>query len=447
MTDVLVDFEPFELQVPPLLSEKQIVGLVTGARGGKTQSGVFRTIMDAIEQPGFWSADARKGQPYTIAVGAPTFPMLQRIILPAFQAMIPRSVVIGRYHETRKRLKVRGLKGETHIYFLSGKAFESWMGLKLYRVWLDEFAQVKEALFDEILVRLSDRKGRLLLTGTPQGPNWAYHRIYKPWAAAGGNEGHEEIDFFTWKTTDNPHIDREFIEKKRRSMPARFFRRTFEATWETFEGQIYEEFLEAVHCRERSEYKFRLPNGRTVGTGNQLVPLEKVLAGVDWGFGAGHAGVILVGAKDTAGRWWLLEESVAEGVLVAGGSGVDSWVNRARAMMARWHVSKFYCDTASPESIQQFKRAGIPARFAVKDVTEGIQAVAKALHVDEEVMEAGLVVMSDMRDVVDEFTYYHWMEGKEKPVKVQDNCMDAVRYMIYTEDIKGRFKREPQFAG
>lgn len=449
-------FDPFDRQVLPLCSESFITAVVTGARGGKTKLGCFANLMDAIEQPGYWPQDIEEGIPYTMAIGAPTFPMLQRIILPTFLAMAPPELLIGKYHQTRKRLRVRGLKGETHIYFLSGKAFESWMGMSLYRAWLDEFAQCKEALFDEIQVRLSDRKGRLRLTGTPQGPNWAFERVYKPWvefkkAEAAGtlldpDHPGRDVDFHTWRTVDNPHIDRKFIAHKEKTMPPRFFRRTFLATWETFEGQIYEEWLEAVHVKRRKDYRFKLPGGREMGRGPNLVPLVRVVAGVDWGFAPGHAGVIIVGGQDTGGRWWLLEESVSEGVLVKADPGQDSWVVRAQRLRTKWEIERFFCDTEDPSAITQFKRAKLPAVGSVKDVKPGIETVSKYFHIDEDTGEPMLYCLDDLRSTIDETTYYHWKEGKEEPEKVADNTCDALRYMLHTQEKRGRFRREPTYS-
>jgi len=450
-------FEPFDKQIPPLISRSPVTMAVAGARGGKTQVGAPRMLLDAISQEDMHPDDIQKGDPYLCAVGAPSFPMLQRIILPAFLAMVPEGLMIGPYHQTRKRLRIRGVKGESHIYFLSGKAFESWMGMKLYRVWLDEFAQCKEALYDEIRVRLSDRKGQLFLTGTPQGPNWAYHRLYKPWderrklspEARLQDPDHPgaEIDFYTWRTVDNPHIDKQFIETKRRTMTKRFFERTFEASWATFEGQVYEEFMEAVHVQKVTDFTFKLPNGRKVGRGPNLVPLVSVYAGVDWGFAQGHAGVLLVGGKDTAGRWWLLEESVDERVLVHAEPGVDSWVTRAQTLRAKWGVETFFCDTEAPDKIITFKRAGLPAVGAQKDVKDGIQAVARYLKVDEETGEPMMYVLDQCPVTIDEHTYYHWEENKERPEKIADHTCDANRYMVYTAEARGRFRREPAYAG
>lgn len=447
MTDVAIPFLPFDRQLGPIYSEAPIVACISGARGGKTQTGAFLTAAAAVTQDGYSLADRKTGEPYVIGVGAPTYPLLNRVILPTVLRYIPDWLKLAPYHQTNRLLRVRGQYGETHIYFISARFWESWYGLKLSYAWIDEFALIKETMYDELQTRLSDVKGRLLLTGTPQGPNWAHSRLYEQWRTGVDRWGQGgTIDFHQWTTLDNPYIDAAFIESKRRTMPKRYFDRTFLATWDTFEGQIYEEFLREVHVRRYRDYTFLLPRRRRVGVGTESVPLKVVIAGVDWGYGDGHPGVIVVLGLDYGGRWWLLEESVAERVLVMAEPMVDSWIVRGRGLATKWGIETFFCDTENPAAIAQFRKAGLKATGAVKDVIPGIETVASRLHIDEESLEPRLVILDGCSTTVDEFTYYHWEQGKEKPAKVQDHCMDAVRYALHTYQLRGNFRREPNFG-
>jgi hypothetical protein len=421
---------------------------VTGSRGGKTTAGVADVLDRAILQPGFDQRDIDAGEPYTIVVSAPTHASVQTLIHPPLQRAIPEGLKIGDYHGTKRLQRIRGKHGETHLYYLSASKPEAWQGLKLYGVWIDEFPLVPENMYDEALVRLYDRNGWILLTGTPRGPNWAKTRIYDAY--------HKKVDpelfFISWKTKDNPFLDVD-LELLRQTMPPAFFRRAFEASWDVFEGQIYETYNEQIHSFDPREYRFILPGFReSVGIGDKVIELSFVGAGVDWGYGQGHAGAIVVGGKDTSGRWWILEESVAENLLVSAQRGQDSWINRARALRAKWKIERFYCDHR-PENIAQFRAVGLACMLAKKshgDVMAGIQCVSKFLTV-REIMEDGRQVFStDLRisnaceTVHSEIVFYHWRTGsnREEPEKVMDNSMDAKRYLIYTHETRGRFKRE-----
>lgn len=432
MRTVRIDYHPFDLQARAIASTAKITGLVAGARGGKTMGGAFRTCADAIAQPGYWESDVESGQVYTMAVGAPTFPMLDRVVVPTTLRMIPQALKIGEYHRTKHLQRIRGRLGETWLYFISAKDPSSWQGLSLYRAWLDEFPLLKEEMFDEVQARLADRQGLLFLTGTPRGPNWAKDRIYKEW-----QDGSPDHAFFSWKTVHNPFIDAGYILRLKKRLPARYYSRTFEASWDTFEGQIYEDFLREVHVRSHRAISFVLPGGRRRGSGDEEVRLVDIVAGVDWGYAPGHAGVILVLGKDDRGRWWVLDESVAEGVLVTAPGGGDCWIQRARIMHARWNVRVFICDTAAPEYISQFRRAGLKTLGANKQsVLAGIETVSRFMFVDEDSGDTNFYVLDRCATTIEELSFYHWKEGskKEEPEKSEDNTCDALRYGIHTVD-------------
>ena len=428
------------------LSPKRIKAAVCGARSGKTLGAAAEFIDKAIRQPGYQEQDILRGIPYTIAIGAPTYPMVDRVILPTILRLLPNSLRIGKYHGTRRLLRIQGLRGETHIYFLSGKDPEGWQGQELYGVWLDEFPLCKELLYDEIQTRVSSRKGWILLTGTPRGPNWAKTRIYD---YAQTKEGGEELFFISWNTSDNPYYPRDQLEYQRQTMPPKYFVRTFEASWDVFEGQIYDEFKEEIHVIDPSILRFSLPSRRRVlGNGENEVQLESVIAGVDWGYT--HNGAILVIGIDALGKYWVLDESVEREVLVsARDASQDSWARRAAVLRAHWEIETFYCDPASPEYMSQFSKRGLNTVRAAKDVHEGIECVARMLHPGPTGTYPKLLILKHCEATIEEMKFYHWKEiggeAVEAPDKSNDHCMDAMRYAIYNHNRGKVFRREPEY--
>jgi len=81
-------------------------------------------------------------------------------------------------------------------------------------------------------------------------------------------------------------------------------------------------------------------------------------------------------------------------------------------------------------------------RAAENDVQPGIQCVAMYMKVSEIEEKTHMVIMGDLKEVIDELTYYHWREGKEEPEKINDHSMDAMRYLMYTHEKHGSFDRE-----
>lgn len=444
---VEIAYEPFALQRGLHLAPHRVRAAITGARGGKTECGSWDAIDVAIDQPGMFEEDVTTSKPYCIGIGAPTFPMIERVILPAMLRKIPRELVIRPYNSTKHFMEIRGRYGRTTIYFISGRDPESWQGQELYYVWLDEFPLMKEAMYDEARTRLASRQGRILLTGTPRGPNWAKRRIKDYSQTAEG----KEIYFTTWTTEDNPHFPREEIEYARRTMPKKYFKRTFLASWDVFEGQIFEEFVSAIHERRKDVYTFRLPDGRrSVGSGPDEIWLDHVFAGKDWGFG--HSGAFVVVGRARDGRFFVLEEIVADHLLVLGRTPLqDSWVRRIKELSARWGIENVYCGPDRPENITILRNAGIRAGRALDNVWDGIQEVAKLLHVDAQSGLPRLTVLSNCRRLLEELVFYHWKtdsvtgDSSEKPEKIDDDTVDALRYALYTHLTRGSFSREPRY--
>jgi len=440
---------------------------VTGARGGKTTAGVADVRHHALDQPGHDLEDVDRGEPYSIFIGAPDYPTVKRVILPAFLRAIPQAIIAKPYHHTDHLVKIHGRRGITDVYFLTSKFPDTWQGVKANFVWLDEFARLKEQMYDEARTRLMDRRGDLLLTSTPHGQNWVYDRIYKPWKddqeriKRGEEPKRKDLYFTTWRTIDNARLTEgasEEIERHRQTMPAKYFKRTYEASWDAFEGQVYEEWSEQVHVAAAADYMFIISN-RNVGKGKKVVRLARTIAGVDWGSTKDHKGVILVLGKSVQGIWYVLEESVApipgeeESILIRGRTMLeDSWTRRALELRAKWRIDTFYCDPAAPANLRMLREANLQVEAALNAHAPGLQCVARFLHVDDDALAHGdsstrLQVLDTCETTIEEIRNYHWKDGsrKEEPEKVMDDTMDALRYALYTSEERGVTGRKANF--
>jgi len=446
-----LSFRPFFHQAHFLASRSRVQAAVSGARGGKTTAGVAKVVHYAITQPGYRQADIDAGKPYTVIVAAKIYSKhILDTILPAFMHYIPRELFVGKgFNASRQSFSIYGMRGITRFLFHHGEA-TSWQGGDPYIVWIDEFPLVKEELFNEAMVRVSNTQGMILLTGTPRGPNWAFSRIYEPWIARGDTQ---ELSFHSWRTIDNPFgPTRAEIDRQRRELPPRDFRRNFEASWEVFSGQIYEEFSRRVHVKPVEKYTFITPSGKKLGTGTTAVQLDYIGAGVDWGFATGHAGVILIAGR-SKGRWYVLDSSVDEGVLMVSPSPTgDSWVRRMRLLNEKYGPLKIWADPSEPEHFRTFYENGkLIATPGHNEVRPGIQTVAKYLHVDDLTQEPSLYIVSDGRGLneklIKELSFYHYKEGqREEPAKEMDNTCDALRYLLHSVEATGSWSPEPGYT-
>jgi hypothetical protein len=116
---------------------------------------------------------------------------------------------------------------------------ETMRGVALKFVVLDEYADIKPTVFEQILrPALADLKGHCIFIGTPKGRNHFYD-IYKM-----GQSGKPETkDWKSWHFTsfDNPLLDKEEIEIAKNTMSTFAYRQEFMASFEAPQSEIFKE--------------------------------------------------------------------------------------------------------------------------------------------------------------------------------------------------------------
>lgn len=394
-------------------SEARFTSGVAGVRGGKTFGGARAVIRRVIRdmrtkkiRPG-----GHRGLLYWCV--APTYDLsivqFREIIEIVTQAGVVANVS---YSWPRAIDLVNG----TRIEFRSAHRPERLVGAGLDGVWIDEVARVDaETWKGQLRQRLSDRAGWGVFTSTPLGRNWFYKEIYSQAANVGGD--HADYESHTWRTADNTYIPgiAEEVAKARGELPGKYFRREYEASFDEFIGQVYDEFSFKHHVVS------------TIPAADQFVEKR---AGVDWGFR--NPGVVLVGARDKDNVWWIIHEEYAAGLQIKPPPEHDNWTKRFMRIAKEHRPGLWLCDTADPENISAMRAAGVPVKDADKHVLKGIESVAKALHVRDGI-GAGLRIHKSCAHLIEEIQSYQWRESSnnEEPEKENDHCMDALRYLIH----------------
>jgi hypothetical protein len=104
---------------------------------------------------------------------------------------------------------------------------DTMRGSGLSLVIMDEFADTKSGIFEEIILpTLTDVKGKALLIGTPKGKNHFYDAFER-----GGDDAFPDWESFHFVTKDNPFISRNIIDEARGIMSEAAFRAEFEASF------------------------------------------------------------------------------------------------------------------------------------------------------------------------------------------------------------------------
>ncbi len=149
-------------------------------------------------------------------------------------------------------------------------------------------------------------------------------------------------------------------------------------------------------------------------------PWKRVEAGVDWGFV--HAFACEVGGMSGSGRLAIIDEVYERGMTI------DRIIPILTMIKERHGITTFYADPSEPGYILQCQRAGLPMVEAQNAVLPGIDAVSQAIV-------RGMTVEPTARGLLGELPGYTWANDrggalKEKPVEINDDACDALRYLV-----------------
>jgi hypothetical protein len=205
-------------------SEARFRVLVAGRRFGKTFLSAAELATAAGEKP--------RSVCWYIA---PTYRMAKEIAWDAVKKTIPQSQLAKRPNETE--LSVDLING-SRIALKGADNPDSLRGLGLNFVVCDEFAMLEPELWTEVIrPALADRRGRALFVGTPMGYNWAYDAYLK-----GLQPNSEGWKSWSFTTLQGWNVDADEVAAARSSMDPRVFRQEFEASFETLQGRVYDNF-------------------------------------------------------------------------------------------------------------------------------------------------------------------------------------------------------------
>jgi hypothetical protein len=136
-----------------------------------------------------------------------------------------------------------------YIKFITGSELQcktaenlvSLSGEALDFIIIDEAPAIKEEAWTHFLrERITDRKGWVLLIGTPVGRNWYYRMFLK------GQEGAGEYESWNFTTYDNPYVDKEEIDKAKGELPERAFNQQYLAHFISEAGSVFKNIRELI---------------------------------------------------------------------------------------------------------------------------------------------------------------------------------------------------------
>lgn len=219
MSDLNVELLPWQQEV--FASKTRFKVVAAGRRCGKSRLAAWLLILSAL--------DGKKGGVFYVA---PTQGQARDIMWQTLLELahpVIKSTHINNLQVTLINGAVIALKGADRP--------DTMRGVSLKMLVLDEYADMKPQVFEEILrPALADQKGHCLFIGTPKGRNHFYE-LYKY------AELNEDPTFEAWHFTsyDNPLLDPEEVDIAKKSMSSYAFRQEFMASFEAMGSEMFKE--------------------------------------------------------------------------------------------------------------------------------------------------------------------------------------------------------------
>ena len=383
-----------------------------GNRAGKTELGAMLAIATAAGSDVWWvrqwlelnnlPIDLVPKKPSTVWYAALSYGDALEYGRPKLERYAPAGTKYTRWR-AQDRASLKLPNGGRVVSLSCDAGREKFQGAAVSMVWIDE-EPTDVGIFEECLLRIIDKRGKVLITATPlKGLTFLYDIFV--------DDQPQGFDHYAISGLDNPYVSSPKLRRavshlSEASQQARLF-----GAFTSQSGLVYPEFDRTVHiCKP-----FDIPD-----------EWERDVC-ID--FGVRNPFAALWVAHDTKNdvlyvyrEYYKTEKTTLENgrMLLALG---------AKDGPLRFVV-------ADPESkdgrLLLARELGIYTKKAPKHygVSETINMVKDRLKLDAEGRPA-LVVFATCRELIKEFRKYKWSKtkGKDRPDKQFDHGLDALRYL------------------
>lgn len=312
---------------------------------------------------------------------------LQRTLIKKFELEVTRD---------NSKDKIIELDNSSTIRMGSINQVDSTVGRSYDLIIFDEaaLADGMDAFNVALRPTLDKPNSKAIFISTPRGKNNWFSELY--------NRGFSD-EFPNWASIhatylDNPRASEEDIEEARRSMTRAEFEQEYMASFNTYEGQIWQ---------YNNEWPETLPEGMDV------------FAGLDVGFKDPTAFVVV--ATDYENFYVVDEYQQNERT-------TEEHAKEIRRLQDKWGIETIFIDSAAQQTRFDFaQNFNIATNNAKKSVLDGIAAVGVITENNR------LFVAPHCKHTLYALDQYRWDPQREKPAHTDASHMaDALRYALYT---------------
>lgn len=266
-------------------------------------------------------------------------------------------------------------------------------------IWVEEASEVSQSDFQQLNLRLRGNTPsykQIIITFNPiSAKHWLKSYFF--------DEKIESCTIMKSTYKDNEFIDDEYKQllEEMREKDENHYNIYCLGNWGESKGLIYN-------------------NWNVVDT--MIDKFDNEMYGIDFGFNHPSS---CVHVREYDGEYWIDE------ILYESNLTNQELIQKLKSLNTNLTQIQGYADSAEPQRIVEFQRAGFQIESANKSVKDGIDFIkSKKLHVTKRSI-----------NLIHELNSYKWKESNnqmllDEPAKYNDHAVDAMRYAIYSENKK-----------
>lgn len=372
----------------------------------------------------------------------------RNVWLTLVQMLRGRGYLVSKVPDMHDAFIIRKGDVENYIYIFGGKDERSQdlvQGFTAAGFFFDEVALMPESFVNQATARCSVEGAKMWFNCNPDGP---FHWFKVNWLDKLEEKNALHIHF---NLDDNPSLSDKVINRYKRMFAGIFYDRFINGLWVLAEGVIYSMFRKEMVID-------KLPKGVTI--------TDKYI-GID--YGQANATVFLLIGFGSDGKVYIMNEYYHSGRTnpiqkSPRGYSKDYFLFKQQCGTDGYPVNhKYtYIDPSAKGFIRQLHEDGerkirsanntVRMRGTSVDELAGIELVSSLIEADM------LRVFSCCKNTIGEFSSYRWdpkaqeERGEDKPIKQNDHCMDALRYvcngnrMKLIHLLKTQYKKQEQIG-
>lgn len=399
-------FSPKQLKVltwwkrPELFSAYDAIIADGSVRSGKTVCMSLSFIL--------WAFEHFEDQNFAIC-GKTVTSCRRNVVIPLLGML--QGLMDCRESITQGFLEISYMGKSNRFYIFGGKDEASAaliQGVTLAGVLLDEVALMPKSFVDQALARCSVDGSRFWFNCNPESPA---HWFYADWIQ---QTKQKRALYLHFTMKDNPALSKTIRKRYEALYSGIFYKRFIRGEWTIASGAVYDMFDDSKHVKDTNENFQRSYVAIDYGTQNPCV-------------------FLLFRAGMRAGKTFrhIAKEYYHDGR--KSGQKTDRQYSKdLQAFCQGEAIESIIVDPSAASLIAQLRQDGFRVIPGRNNVLSGISAVSTGLA------EQTLTISPGCQQTIREFGGYVWdtkavERGEDKPLKIDDHCMDAVRYGVYTD--------------